>query len=1010
MPKLRRAFGVPGEGSAAEVLAAAVAGLDEAGLRRLAAAHLRSGVATAATLADHILGWLGCSPPLRVEHFPDLCRAFHTAKGEPLKTLLYGGKKADPGDLALAQTLCEAVTGVARLRDALEVVEVAARHLRVGARLGAAYAEHKARAGVIDYDDMIARAAALLKGDAGAAAWVRYKLDQRIDHLLVDEAQDTNEAQWDIVGALTDEFFAGEGAREAVRTLFVVGDFKQAIFSFQGSDPRIFAGRHGHFRDLAADAQRDWRDLPMTVSFRSVPAVLEVVDAVVDDLGPAAFGMTEPIPPHEAHRQDVIGRVTLWPPLIPEDGAADDGDEDAPWLPAAQVQMAQKLARQIAAWLDLATPLDLPARGRACRPEDILVLVRSRGEFVGALVAALHDRRVPVAGVDRLRLTAPLAVQDCLALVRFALQPDDDLTCAALLTSPFIGLDQEALFALAFERRGTLWSAVRDAGGPVREFLDAVLALADFSAPYEFLEQILSGPLQGRAKLLARLGEEARDQVAALLGEALAFERANAPSLQGFLAWVETDDIDLKRDPDAPVDAVRIMTVHGAKGLQAPVVILADATRPPARDASGQVMLRLDPLDEPVPIFHGGKGARIERIAREVETAAKEAREEHWRLLYVAMTRAEDLLFVGGALGVRDKGVVPPDSWYAAIARAMTATWDYPAEEVPLWGSATVHRAGTIGLPEAAPAPPPAARRCSRVGADGCTRGGAATATAEPVGACRGRRRAAPARASCAGRGPPWPAAPHPVRAAARGRACRAARISRHVALASRSGTRARPVCGAGDVRARHHRRPPLRRGVRPGRAGRGTDRRYRRQRRRHRNRRPAADHARGGPRRRLQDRCRRAEDRGSGRAVSPAADGGLRVGAGGDLPGTASRGGPALHARRHADRAARRPARRPCSGLTVTKKALAGRALPQRRGRISLKLQRSGRRTRTQAARIPPWPRSTSPTTVSPATCCSRAARCWSTFGRNGAGHADRSGRRWKRSTTSSPVWTSSS
>ncbi len=713
-PKLRRAFGLPTAGSAEEVMADAVAAIDEAGLRALASIHQRSGNATALTRADALLGWLGCSPANRVAYFDDLCGVFHTKAGEPLKALVFGGKKADPADLALAEDLCEQVTAAADVRRALAAVAVAARHLRVGAALGAAYAAHKHRAGVIDYDDMIDRAAALLKGEAGAAAWVRFKLDQRIDHLLVDEAQDTNEAQWDIVGALTDEFFAGEGAREARRTLFVVGDFKQAIFSFQGSDPNIFAGRQDHFRDLARDAQLGWRDPALTTSFRSVPAILEVVDAVVDDLGHAAFGAPDPILPHVAHRDGIAGRVTLWRPLTPDAGAEDDdeGNDDTPWLPPAQVQMAQRLARQIAAWLDPATALDLPARGRACRAEDILVLVRSRGEFVGALVAALHDLRVPVAGVDRLRLTAPLAVQDCLALVRFALQPDDDLTCAALLTSPFIGLSHDALFDLAHSRRSTLWSAVRDAGGAARAFLDGVLALADFTAPYEFFEQILSGPLGGRAKLLARLGEEARDQVAALLGQALAFEAANAPSLQGFLAWIEADDIDLKRDPDAPVDAVRIMTVHGSKGLQAPVVVLADATRAPAADRDGHVLLALDgDAANPVPVFHGGKAGRIGRVGDEADAVAKAAREEHWRLLYVALTRAEDLLFIGGALGSRDKGVVPPDSWYAAVERAMVKTWDPPGEDDAAWGSVRVHRAGTGSVVEEprAAAPPAAA-------------------------------------------------------------------------------------------------------------------------------------------------------------------------------------------------------------------------------------------------------------------------------------------------------------
>jgi ATP-dependent helicase/nuclease subunit A len=707
--KLRRAFGLPTAGTADDVMADAVAAIDDDGLRALAAVHHRSGNATALTRADAILGWLGCSAANRVAYFDDLCGAFHTKLGEPLKTLVFGGRKADPADVALADDLCAAVTAAAASRRALDAVAVAGRHLRVGVRLGAAYAAHKHRAGVIDYDDMIARAAALLTGEAGAAAWVRFKLDSRIDHLLVDEAQDTNAAQWEIVGALTDEFFAGAGARDAQRTLFVVGDFKQAIFSFQGSDPKIFRDKQEDFRDLARDAQLGWRDPDLTRSFRSVPAILEVVDAVVDDLGHAAFGALEPIPPHVAHRHDLIGRVTLWPPLVPDANEADsDGDDgdgggdggDAPWLPAAQVQMAHRLAHQIAAWLAPATALDLPARGRPVRPEDILVLVRSRGEFVGALVAALHDLRVPVAGVDRLRLTAPLAVQDCLALVRFALQPGDDLTCAALLTSPFVGLSQDALFDLAHARRGTLWSAVRDRGGAAAEFLAAVLALADFAAPYEFFETILSGPLGGRAKLLARLGEEARDQLAALLGQALAFEAANAPSLQGFLGWIEADDIDLKRDPDAPVDAVRIMTVHGAKGLQAPVVVLADATRAPAPDRGGHVMLELDHGDAPVPVFHGGKAGRIGRVAAEADAVAQAASEEHWRLLYVALTRAEDLLFVGGALGVRDQGVVASDSWYAAVERAMVTTWDPPGEPDAAWGSVRVHRAGTLIEPE----------------------------------------------------------------------------------------------------------------------------------------------------------------------------------------------------------------------------------------------------------------------------------------------------------------------
>lgn len=692
VPRLRRAFQLPGEGTSAEVLAAMVATLDEVGLRRLALGYEASGVATYTKRADTLLWWLACSREARVEHLTDLCKVFHKATAdERFTTLVPGGKRADPALLDLAERLCEAVDAIVETRRLLDAVDSAARHLRVGARLGTAYAAHKRRAGVIDYDDMIASAAALLQ-QPGMGDWVRYKLDSRIDHLLVDEAQDTNVAQWAIVEALTEEFFDGKGARDLQRTLFVVGDFKQAIFAFQGSDPKVFEEKREAFAQRITDIAAGWQDVALDTSFRSVPAVLDVVDKVVEGLGHQALGMRDPVPPSQAARRNLPGAVTLWPPLAAPDEAALDAARG--WLPPAEVRMAHDLAKQIAAWLHPDTALRLPARDRNVRADDILVLVRNRGEFVQPLVAALHQLGVPVAGADRLRLTEPIAVQDLLAVIRFVLQPGDDLTCATLLTSPFIGMDHDALLALAHGRPGSLWDRVRVAGGEAAEWLGTALGLADFSAPYEFLETILSGQLGGRRKLLARLGEEAREAIDAVCAQALAFEVANAPTLQGFLAWMETEDTDIKRDPDAPFDAVRIMTVHGAKGLQAPVVVLADATR--ARgDTSDHVMVELGDATQPVPIFHGGKTGKVGAIGDAAARATEAQMQEHWRLLYVALTRAEDLLFVGGALGKR--GVLPPESWHAVVGTALTAL--EASVEPDAWGDTLVHRACMDGVP-----------------------------------------------------------------------------------------------------------------------------------------------------------------------------------------------------------------------------------------------------------------------------------------------------------------------
>ena len=720
-PAARRWLGLPSEGTGEAVLRLLVATLDDGGIRRVAEACGRGGVSGVRT-AEQLLGWLGSDASGRVAGFAALYGAlFAASTGEPRKNLIPAAQlKLDPTLAPLLESICGVVSGIESVRALLAVATLAARHLRVGARLGAAYARAKRRMGVIDYDEMIARAAALL-GHEAMAAWVRFKLDARIDHLLVDEAQDTAPAQWDIVRGLTSEFFDGEGAREAGRTLFVVGDFKQSIYSFQGADPRVFQKQAGDFGTRAGAGAARWEDVALAESFRSVPAVLAAVDVVLATIGPEALGLDAAPPPHVPARGDLAGEVRLWAPLAAGPDAEDDeeaedgGDSETPWVPAAHIRMAHNLGKQIAAWLDPAHPMMLEARGRPVRPGDIMVLVRARGEFMAPLVAALHANGVPVAGIDRLRLTQPMAVQDLLALARFALQPDDDLTLAALLVSPLVGLDHDTLFALAHDRRARLWQALRDSSDPAAvaavAWLDGVLALADFVTPYGLLDAVLTR-MDGRRRLLARLGEEARDPIDSLLAAALEFEATQPPSLQGFLAWIGGEDVDLKRDMEAASDAVRIMTVHGAKGLQAPVVVLADAAADMKRDPDGHVMAELVPGGKPVPLFHGGKAGKLGPVGAEAERAAALRAAEHWRLLYVAMTRAEDVLCLGGAL-TRGKTEAPAASWLAKLGEAFDRHCP-DAETIvdPIWGSARVLRRGHPGVEApkpAKPAPPVAA-------------------------------------------------------------------------------------------------------------------------------------------------------------------------------------------------------------------------------------------------------------------------------------------------------------
>ena len=714
---LRRKLGLPADGDREAVIGEALARFDCAGLLGFSAACVSWGTATGLGHADVISAWIAADATGRLASFDGLRGVFFTKAGEPRKIgdkLLQQAVGLD----TIIERILTAISAISEMAAKFDLVEVAARHLRVGHAIEAAYRVQKARSGVLDFDDMIAGAARML-GTDGMGEWVRFKLDERIDHILVDEGQDTNEAQWRITQAIADEFFAGRGAREEVhRTLFAVGDYKQSIFSFQGSDPKVFNDYRQHFAGMAEDAGQPFHDVPLAESFRSGGAILEVVDRVIDDLGFEALGLDVQPEPHRVGRTgDPAARVTLWPPILAGTGAVDDPDSEADWLPGQVQMLAMRLATQIRRWLD--DPAMRLADGRRVQPQDILVLVRTRGEFVGALVANLHAQNVPVAGVDRLRLTAPIAVQDCLALIRFALQPDDDLTLASLLTSPFLGWDQGALFEAAhFRERGVpLWRRLRVMGGERADaavaWLGDVLRTADLTPPYEFLETILSGELAGRAKLLARLGEEARDQVEALLAQALAFEAGHAPSLQGFLAWIENDEFDLKRDPEAPNESVRVMTVHGAKGLQAPVVVLADAARGPGGRPADHVVLNWGPGEEALPIFFGGKAGRIGPVTNELVADEIAAMEEHWRLLYVAMTRAEDMLFVGGALGAREsKAGVSPDAWHARIQAAMSGLGAVATEDA-LWGGEVLTYAqgepvvaesrAAIAIPQAVP-------------------------------------------------------------------------------------------------------------------------------------------------------------------------------------------------------------------------------------------------------------------------------------------------------------------
>ena len=613
-------------------------------------------------------------------------------------------------------------------RALLELAAWLAPALELGRRFALAWGEAKARAGFIDFDDQIREAARLLHR-SDLSGWIRYKLDRRFDHILIDEAQDTNAAQWQIIDALVDDFFAGESAHGGkLRTLFVVGDYKQAIFRFQGTSPENFeaaklrvrermAGAAANARSLRENLRlRALQELGLGTSFRAAQSLLSFVDMTIAGIGHASFGLAEI--PAEHVGEDRPGLVALWQVVTPQqaDDEADEESEDS-WLGRSDRALADQIARQVRAWMDAGFPL-IKGGARRAGPGDVMVLVRKRKELAGLIVARLHAAGVPVAGVDRLRLAAPLAVRDLMAALRFAAQPLDDLNLACLLVSPLIGWSQEALLEHGYRPDGAaLWEHLRrsrspGAEGAVARLLE-LLRIADFDPPQALLHWVLTGPWQGRRNLVARLGREAGDPIDELLNAASAFAANEVPSLQTFIRWFDAGEGELKREAGKSDDQVRVMTVHGAKGLQAPIVILADAADNP-RSAKASPLALPDPRDAarqiPLPALRAEeKKGPIALV--EAQQQAEEM-QEHWRLLYVAMTRAEEALFIAGALGPRETNGPAPDSWYARIAAQFQ-----PEEwlEDPIWGARVEHGEAAVLLPAAQsaltarelPLPPP---------------------------------------------------------------------------------------------------------------------------------------------------------------------------------------------------------------------------------------------------------------------------------------------------------------
>ncbi|MGK7650953.1 double-strand break repair helicase AddA [Roseovarius sp. B08] len=527
-----------------------------------------------------------------------------------------------------------------------------------------AYAAAKEARGMLDFDDLILRSRDLLN-DPKVADWVLFKLDGGIDHILVDEAQDTSPVQWKLIERLSQEFTSGTGARaDRQRTIFVVGDKKQSIYSFQGADPEGFDRMKADFRNKLKITEAPLQDMEMEFSFRSAQTILSLVDETFQGLESSGFTQREK---HKAFHAAMPGRVDLWPPVEKE-----EAEEPPPWYDPVDIKapgdpatcLAAQIARNIKTVLGTPLPSKDGGEAQAITEGDILILVQRRSDLFHEIIRACKSEGLSVAGADRLRVGAELAVRDIAALLSFLATPEDNLSLAAALRSPLFGWSEGQIFDLAHYRtQRYLWQALRDRAAEFPEtlaILNDLRGAADFLRPYDMIERILTRH-DGRARLLSRLGPEAEDGIDALLSQAMAYERNAVDSLTGFLVWMETDDLEIKRQLDNAGNRIRVMTAHAAKGLESPIVILPDCAK---RD------LRVDSR------LVGAGDTAVWRTRKDDLPAALQAidaagRDAQWaerdRLLYVAMTRAEQWLIVAAAGDLDKEG----RDWYSKVRGGM---------------------------------------------------------------------------------------------------------------------------------------------------------------------------------------------------------------------------------------------------------------------------------------------------------------------------------------------------
>ncbi len=653
---------------------------------------LIKGSATDQKRANNLQKWLESDKNERIKNF-DIYKEIYFTKTSTIRKTSKGALSENPECEKIIEKEAERINKTIDLISSLNIAQYSSSLLIIGKAILEEYENMKRTESLLDFDDMIHITLDLLSGKTGnipnSSAWVMFKLDGGLKHILVDEAQDTNPEQWEIIRLISNEFFENTKENEDdERTLFIVGDEKQSIYSFQGADPNIFYDMKDYFCKKVKNSGRKWKDISMNTSFRSTRSVLELVDDSFNKNNlNIHLGITSPSGKikHNSFYNFRAGQVEIWPIIEPS-----KEDKKTKWqLPLEIIEelspssiLAKNIATTIKSWLDNKEILE--SKNRPIKPEDIMILVKSRNSLVNNIMRELKNHNIPVSGADRMIISEEISVQDLISVASFSLLPEDDLNLACLLKSPLIDWNDDQLMAIAIDR-GTksLWQSLKETNNQdIIDYLSSLISEASSQHPFEFFNHILSSPCpankqgSGLQAMQNRLGSDAIDPINEFLNITIDFEQENIPTLQSFLIWNQKSNHVIKRQMDEGENHIRIMTVHGSKGLQSPIVFMPDTI--PSANEKIDKFIWPNKSETKLPLWSPLTKMDNNLYKKVKDEIKSDNYSEYVRLMYVAMTRAEDRLYICGYK--RKKNNKYEGSWYQLIKNSFLNT---DCEEIP---------------------------------------------------------------------------------------------------------------------------------------------------------------------------------------------------------------------------------------------------------------------------------------------------------------------------------------